>query len=88
MDGVLGSVNTGFIPNCQEKPGTTGDVMAKDLRPGQTIRFEFGVPDNWVRLEIREVHVFEKQVTLTGKSNGWQDDYHFQPEDMVEVLDA
>lgn len=63
-------------------------LKAKDLRVGQTIRFEFGAPDNWISLEIREVYAFGKQVLLKGKSNGYQDDYSFQPDEMVEVLDA
>lgn len=66
----------------------TNKTRAISLRPGQTIRFEFGALDNWARLEIREVHIFEKQVTLIGKSNGYQDDYSFHPDEMVEVLDA
>lgn len=63
-------------------------LKAKDLRAGQTIRFEFGVPGNWIRLEIQEAHAFGRQVLLKGKSNGYQDDYSFQPDEMVEVLDA
>lgn len=63
-------------------------VKAKELRSGQVIRFEFGAPDNWIRLEIREVYNYERQVLLKGKSNGYQDDYSFQPDEMVEVLDG
>lgn len=66
----------------------TNKTRAISLRPGQTVRFESGASDNWIRLEIREVHIFEKQVTLKGKSNGYQDDYSFQPDELVEVLDA
>lgn len=66
----------------------TNKTCAISLRPGQTVRFESGASDNWIRLEIREVHIFEKQVTLKGKSNGYQDDYSFQPDELVEVLDA
>lgn len=63
-------------------------IKAKELRPGQTIQFEFGAPDNWLRLEIYEVHIYEKQVLLKGKSNGYQDDYSFQPDELAEVLDG
>lgn len=66
----------------------TNKTRATNLRPGQTVRFELGALDNWIRLEIREVHIFEKQVVLKGKGNGYQDDYSFQPDEMVEVLDA
>lgn len=66
----------------------TNKTRVISLRPGQTVRFESGATDNWIRLEIREVHIFEKQVVLKGKSNGYQDDYSFQPDEMVEVLNG
>lgn len=92
MDGILGKVDTGHVPEpgnrIQEPEGKKNTARAADLRPGQTIRFEFGAPGNWLQLEIREVHIFEKQVTLKGKGNGYQDDCSFQPDELVEVLDA
>lgn len=92
MDGVLGRVGTEHIPEPGSRMSESmcGKRMARaaDLRPGQTVRFESGASDNWIRLEIREVHIFERQVVLKGKSNGYQDDYSFQPDEMVEVLDA
>lgn len=66
----------------------TNKTRVISLRPGQTVRFESGATDNWIRLEIQKVHIFEKQVVLKGKSNGYQDDYSFQPDEMVEVPDA
>lgn len=66
----------------------TDKTRVISLRPGQTIRFESGASDNWIRLEIREVHILEKLVVLKGKSNGYQEDYSFQPDEMVEVLDG
>ncbi len=92
MDGTLGKVDTDHVPEpgnrIPEPEGRKHAARAADLRPGQNVRFEFGAPDNWTKLEIREVHIFEKQVTLKGKSNGYQDDYSFQPDELVEVLDA
>lgn len=68
--------------------GVLGMARAAELHPGQVIRFEFGTPDNWIRLEIREVYNYERQVLLKGKNNGYQDDYSFRPDEMVEVLDG
>ncbi|PNV62242.1 hypothetical protein C0033_09010 [Clostridium sp. chh4-2] len=61
-------------------------VRVTELRPGQTIRFESGTPDNWVKLKIHEVHHFEKMVMLVGDSTGWQNDYSFRQDEMVEVV--
>lgn len=92
MDGILGMVGTDHIPEpdsrMPEPMRGKRTARAVDLRPGQAIQFEFGAPDNWIRLEIREVHIYEKQVLLKGKGNGYQDDYSFQPDEMVEVLDG
>lgn len=63
------------------------EVKAKELKPGQTIRFEFGCPDNWVTLHIERIEPFEKMIVLIGENNGFQRDYSFRPEDMVEVVD-
>lgn len=81
---VIGEImeKLGFKENGRKKASVT------ELKPGQTIRFEFGAPDNWLRLKIREIHIFENQVTLTGKNNGYQDDYSFKPMETVEVLDV
>jgi hypothetical protein len=86
MDGVLGNIDTDHIPEPQPKPETVLGVSVKDLRPGQTIRFEFGVPDNWVTMHIERIEPFDKMLTLFGKNNGYQDDYSFRPEDVVEVI--
>lgn len=62
------------------------EIRVTDLKPGQTIRFEFGAPDNWVRLTIRTIQHFENQVILTGCNTGFQYDYSFRPNEMVEVV--
>lgn len=62
------------------------NTMVKDLQLGQTIRFEFGAPNNCVTLHIERIESFEKMVMLIGKNNGFQRDYSFRPEDMVEVV--
>lgn len=90
MDGVLGVVNTDHIPDTGAavvKPSSSikKPVRAKDLQVGQTIRFEYGMEDNWMQFTIREIHVYKKQVVLIGKG-GYQDDYSFRPEEMVEVI--
>lgn len=87
MDGVLGIVNTDYVVDAGTadlKP-ISKRVPAKDLQTGQTIRFEYGMEDNWVQFTIRGIHIFEKQVVLIGKG-GYQDDYSFRPEEMVEVI--
>lgn len=89
MDGVLGNIDTDHIPEVQTASHVAGgDDRAKDLRPGQTIRFEFGAPDNWVTMHIERIEPFDKMLILFGKNNGYQDDYSFRPEDLVEVLDG
>lgn len=80
------NMNKGTPQN--ETSEKTNKTRAISLRPGQTVRFEFGSSDNWIRLEIQEVHIFDKQVVLKGRSNGYQDDYSFQPDEMVEVLNG
>lgn len=61
-------------------------MKARDLKPGQAIRFEFGAPENWITLKIQEVHLFEKMVTLEGKNTGFQQDYSFNLDEEVEVI--
>lgn len=87
MDEVLGNIDTDHIPEAQQvTPAAIGDVRAKDLHPGQTIRFEFGAPHNWVTMHIERIEPFDKMLTLFGKNNGYQDDYSFRPDDVVEVI--
>lgn len=92
MDGVLGSVNTEGISerrcNSPRLVENKKAVCAVDLKPKQTIRFEFGFPGNWVRMKIERIHQFDKQIILFGKNDGYQDDYSFEPDEMVELLNG
>lgn len=92
MDGVLGSVSTKDIPERRyaepKLKGNKNVVRAADLKPKQTVRFEFGVPGNWVRMKIERIHQFDKQIILFGKNDGYQDDYSFEPDEMVELLNG
>lgn len=60
-------------------------IKASELKPGQTVRVEYGDYGNYARFQIDEVHVFEKMTVVKCHAGDIQANLAWQNEEMVEV---